>query len=125
MVTGETGGPPVVSKETIGYPSIAHLCAVCAANFGKDDYGDLLRFTTVTIVKTINVHQPDRSQTTGVTLIKQIDIYIYICIRFGPFWVKPELGLLSGSRSHPPLFYDVRESFYLSSRWVIYVLSSA
>lgn len=73
MVSGVTGGPPIVSRETYDYPSIAQLCALWAANSSKDDHGDALRFTTITIVKSLDIHQPDRSHTTWAALIRQID----------------------------------------------------
>ena len=74
-MSGVTGGPPIVSEETDDYPSMAQMCALWAANSSKDDHGDSLRFTTITIAKTLDVYRANRSQTVGVTLIRQIDNY--------------------------------------------------
>lgn len=96
MITGETGGPPVVSQETFDYPGIAQLCSLWAANFSKGDYGDFLRFTTVTTVKTLDVQQPDRSHTTGVTLTKQIDSF-----GDGGFYIVSNNSGVRHVRRHP------------------------
>ena len=51
----------------------ARPCALWIANSSKDDYGDTVRFTIVVIAKSLDIYRADRSQTTGVTLIRQID----------------------------------------------------